>query len=95
MIEFLLIITVLVLISILVQLKTLNRKVRRIMNAEEKLVEYVAEINAETTRIAGLIEDLVSQSKAGDLDVDELTAWLDPVVTALKAVGVVPPEVGS
>lgn len=60
---------------------------KRIMTAEEKLAEYAAEINTETTRIADLIQELINQAQAGTLDLDELVAGLQPSVDGLKAVG--------
>ena len=57
------------------------------MTAEEKLAEYAAEINTETTRIADLIQELINQAQAGTLDLDELVAGLQPSVDGLKAVG--------
>ena len=80
-------IILLLIIILATQLITFYKLNKRIMTAEEKLAEYAAEINTETTRIADLIQELINQAQAGTLDLNELVAGLQPSVDGLKAVG--------
>ena len=53
----------------------------------ETLQAQMAEVDAETTRIAEFIQGLIDQAIAGTITIDQLNEQVQPRLTALRALG--------
>lgn len=74
-------------ICILIQVHKLNSRGEKIMTSLEALQAQMAELDAETTRIADLLEEQIQQLQTGTITIDQLNEIVTPQIERLRALG--------
>jgi hypothetical protein len=62
-------------------------KGNKIMTSLEKLQEQMTEVDAETTRIAELLQTYLTQLAEGTITIEQLQSTVGPELEKLKALG--------